>query len=408
MSEEKQKTGVESTLPQMVKTRLTDVPINELKPYPKNPKKNTKKSVDAVAASIKELGYLKTSITVDEDMVLLTGHTTLKALQKLGYKTVPEVDIIRGLTEDEKTLYRINDNKLGTIDEWDKKVLAELYATLDNELKDISGFTDEDFEEEPQEIEESSDDREVKAGDIWKLGRHTLFCGSSTDPASYKDLPEFTFILTDPPYGINVVKGSHIGGEGLLKFTSALTHKSNTRSLKSKKTGVSDFKEVLNDNNTDAARAFYELHKDKKMILFGGNYYTDFVPVSRCWIVWNKHTTGNFSDAELAWTNFDAVVRLYDWTWNGVSREGNRTEEGTKRVHPSQKPVGLMKKILEDFTEENEVVLDGFGGSGSTLIACEATNRTCVCIEMDADYCKDIINRYEQYTGDTAHKWKSK
>jgi DNA modification methylase len=144
------------------------------------------------------------------------------------------------------------------------------------------------------------------------------------------------------------------------------------------------------------------------MILFGGNYYTDFVPVSRCWIVWNKHTTGNFSDAELAWTNFDAVVRLYDWTWNGVSREGNRNEEGTKRVHPSQKPVGLMKKILEDFTEENEVVLDGFGGSGSTLIACEATNRTCVCIEMDADYCKDIINRYEQYTGDTAHKWKSK
>lgn len=402
-------TGAENLFPSHVqKTRLTNVGIGQLKPYQKNPKKNTQKSVDAVAASIKELGYLKTSITVDEDWVLLTGHTTLKALKKLGYLTVPEVDVIKGLTEDEKTLYRINDNKLATIDEWDKKVLSELYATLDNDLKDISGFSDEDFEEEPQEIQEEPEDtRTVNTGDIWKLGRHYLFCGSSTEPASYENLPEPTFILTDPPYGINVVKGNHVGGEGLIKFTEHLTRKSSKKNIGSTKLASSTYKEIANDDNTDAAKAFYELHKDKKCVLFGGNYYTDFVPVSRCWLVWNKHTTGNFADAELAWTNLDSVVKLYDWTWNGVSREGKRNEEGRTRIHPSQKPVGLMKKILEDFTTEQDIVLDGFGGSGSTLIACEATNRTCICMELDPEYCKSIIVRYEQFTGDKAVKWTS-
>ena len=162
------------------KLRKENVPIQNLKPYPKNPKQNNNASVEALAKSIEKLGYLKTSITVDEDYVLLTGHTTLKALKKLKWTKVPEVDMILGLSEDEKNLYRINDNKLGMIDEWDDELLSELYCSLDEDLRAISGFNDSDFNIEPKEpepydesVDELSESKvQVKLGDCFSLGRH--------------------------------------------------------------------------------------------------------------------------------------------------------------------------------------------------------------------------------------------
>lgn len=135
----------------------------------------------------------------------------------------------------------------------------------------------------------------------------------------------------------------------------------------------------------------------ENQIIFGGNYFTDFLIPSRCWIVWDKENSGNFADAELAWTSFDKGVKLYKHLWNGMSREGNRTDEGKTRVHPTQKPVGMLQKILEDFTEKGETVLDVFGGSGSTLIACEGTERKCLMIEMSEHYCDVIRRRYTKW-----------
>lgn len=381
------------------KTRLKNVPISQIIPYKNNPKKNNQVSVSALAKSIDRLGYLKTSITVDENYVILTGHTTIKALKQLGWSEVPEVDLISGLTEDEKTLYRINDNQLSYLDEWDKSLLDEQLNSLDEELKLLSGF-DEPLVEEPESDGGSEDElpeeKECKVifGDIYRLGRHYLVCGDCTLKDTYSKVKEPTLILTDPPYGIKAVKKSKVGGGGATKFGG----------VAGKYIESSTFKDIKNDESTDVAKSFIGLFPKTPTIIFGGNYFTDFLSPSKCWIVWDKENTGKFADVELAWCSHDKGAKLYKWLWNGLSRKGERAEELKKRVHPTQKPVGLMKKILNDFSTESDIVLDAFAGSGSILIACEATGRTCISIELDPEYCQQIIDRYEQFTGEEACK----
>jgi hypothetical protein len=128
-------------------------------------------------------------------------------------------------------------------------------------------------------------------------------------------------------------------------------------------------------------------------ILFGGNYYASRLPDSRCWIVWDKQNTGYFADAELAWTSFDQSVRLYQYTWNGMIRQGSREIEGAGRFHPTQKPAGLFSLILEDFSAEGQAVLDCYLGSGTTLVACEHTARRGFGIELDAAYVAVTLQR---------------
>ena len=142
----------------------------------------------------------------------------------------------------------------------------------------------------------------------------------------------------------------------------------------------------------------------QNQIIFGGNYFTDFLPPSRCWVVWDKQNTGNFADAELAWTSFEKSVRLYHFLWNGLVRAGDRKSEGKKRVHPTQKPVGLIADIIKDFIQDGNAVLDCFGGSGSTLIACEQLEKICYMMEMSPQYIDLIIDRWETFTGQKAVK----
>lgn len=137
-----------------------------------------------------------------------------------------------------------------------------------------------------------------------------------------------------------------------------------------------------------------------KLIFWGGNYFTDFLTPSPCWLIWNKKNTGNFADVEMAWTNFKTGAKLYDYLWNGLSREGDRASELVSRVHPTQKPVGLHVNILRDYSEDNNLILDLFGGSGSTLIACEQTNRICYMMELDPKYVDVIRKRYWKFTHD--------
>lgn len=191
-------------------------------------------------------------------------------------------------------------------------------------------------------------------------------------------------LLTDPPYGISVVQNNQVGGGKIAK--------------------TNEYAPIIGDETTETAQKNYEIVKyiSNDQIIFGGNYFTDFLKPSRCWLVWDKQNTGNFADAELAWTSFEKGVKLYKFMWNGLCREGSREVEGKKRVHPTQKPVGLMANILQDFTKENDTVLDCFGGSGSTLIACEQTKRKCRTMELDPHYCDVIIKRWEQLTGQKA------
>jgi site-specific DNA-methyltransferase (adenine-specific)/modification methylase len=135
----------------------------------------------------------------------------------------------------------------------------------------------------------------------------------------------------------------------------------------------------------------------ENQIIFGANYFASKLPDGKAWIAWDKDVSGNFSQVELAWTSYEGRLRLYRHMWSGLRREGSRDEELTKRVHPTQKPVGLFTQILQDF--KGNVILDPFLGSGSTLIACEKLGRKCYGIEIDPHYCSVILARWEAFTG---------
>jgi 16S rRNA G966 N2-methylase RsmD len=208
-------------------------------------------------------------------------------------------------------------------------------------------------------------------------------------------------LLTDPPYGINVV---HCDGQVHGSSKKSLMNKGKVGFGEKGKNKIHDCNEyapIIGDDTTDTARANYDvaLTCTENQIIFGGNYFTDFLPPSRCWVVWDKQNTGNFADAELAWTSFDKGVKLYHFLWNGLCREGSREVEGKTRVHPTQKPVGMLADILKDFSEENDSILDCFGGSGSTMMACEQLNRKCYMCELDPHYIDVIIQRYINFKG---------
>ena len=229
-----------------------------------------------------------------------------------------------------------------------------------------------------------------------EIHSHRLMCGDSTDKETVEmlmDGKKADMVFTDPPYGIDVVQGDKIGGDK--PFGSV----GGNNIVKTNK-----YMAIKGDETTDTARLNFEIVKElsENQIIFGGNYFTDFLPPKACWCIWDKENTGNFADVEMAWTSFDKGAKLYRWLWNGLCRKGERAVEGKSRVHPTQKPVGLIAEILKDFTKEDDIILDCFGGSGSTLIACEQIDRTCYMIEYEAHYVDVIINRWENLTGEKA------
>ncbi len=160
----------------------------------------------------------------------------------------------------------------------------------------------------------------------------------------------------------------------------------------------------LFDLPTETAQKSYNILQSlcNRLILWGGNYFTDFLPFSDGWIIWDKRCDSGikntFADGEMAWCSFHTPVRIFHQLWNGMIREG----EKEKRVHPTQKPIRVLSDILNDFSGEGDNVLDVFGGSGSTLIACEQLNRNCYMMELDPKYIDVIIERWEQFTGEKA------
>ncbi len=157
-------------------------------------------------------------------------------------------------------------------------------------------------------------------------------------------------------------------------------------------------------NQPDTAKnAFVFLTKfSKKQIIWGGNYFVDFLPFSDGWLIWDKRCDSEirntFADGEMAWCSFHTPLRIYRQLWNGMIREGERD----KRLHPTQKPIKIISAMLMDFSKNGDLILDSFGGSGSTLIACEETSRKCCMMELDPKYVDTIIRRWQKYTGQQA------
>lgn len=387
----------------MNELKITYFPIGELIPYANNPRKNDA-AVDKVAASIKEFGF-RVPIVIDKNKEIVCGHTRLKAAKKLKLKEIPCV-MADDLTDEQIKAYRLADNKVSEFADWDDELLDLELDDIDLDMEQF-GF-DLNIEPEVTEIVEDEVPEEAEArckkGDLWKLGDHRLMCGDATSKEDVERLMSAgeyhtqpaDLVLTDPPYGINVVKTNQVGGDKAFGSKGTVGASNIVKANR--------YSEIIGDDTTETAKQNYEIVRDftENQVIFGGNYFTDFLRPSRCWLVWDKENTGNFADAELAWTSFDKGVKLYKFMWNGLVREGSREVEGKTRVHPTQKPVGMLAQILDDFTKENDTVLDCFGGSGSTLIACEQLNRKCYMMEIDPHYCDVIIARWEQFTREKA------
>ena len=372
---------------------IIKVKIDDIKQYENNAKLHPQEQIEQIKNSILQFGN-NDPIAIDSDNVIIEGHGRYLALKQLGYD---EVECIRleHLTDEQKRAYILIHNKLTMNTDFDLDILNEELSKIEN--IDMSDF---DFElediniDEPVEIEEGYYDVEVpkepkaKLGDIYQLGNHRLMCGSSTNIDMLNKLLDgnkIDLVYTDPPYGINIVNDKGKVGAGNLAKNRA-------------------YLEVKGDDTTETAQEFYNtcvaLNIDK-FILWGGNYFIDFLPFSSSWLIWDKRinmNSNNFADGEMAWCSFKTPVRIYHQLWNGMIREGEREN----RVHPTQKPIRMQTEILKDFSNETDNILDGFGGSGSTLIACEQTNRTCFMMEYEPHYIDVIIDRWKQLTGKKA------
>ena len=376
--------------------------ITEIKPYDKNPRKNDG-AVDAVAESIKQCGYCA-PIVIDEDNVILAGHTRLKALKKLKYK---ECECVRkvGMTEEQKRKYRLLDNKTNELAEWDMDLLKGELDGLD--------FLDFDFgfdiadESAPQAIVED-DAPEVdnqaepitKLGDIWQLGRHRLMCGDSTNTETVARLmggQKAYLLLTDPPY--------NVAYEG--KTKDALKIKNDNLSSDA-------FFEFLVDAFSAGASAIKE----------GASYYVWFASREHCNFENALVKSGLEVRQELIWKKNSMVLGRQDYQWKhepclygwkeGASHNWYNDRCQTtilefdrpvkNKDHPTMKPVALFAYQIQNSTKKGDIVLDLFGGSGTTIIACEQTGRSGYCMELDPKYCDIIIKRFENLTGMKAKK----
>jgi len=374
--------------------------INDLIEYDSNPREHTPEQVEQVANSIREFGWTM-PILIDEANEIIAGHGRLMAGKQLGIKEVPCI-IAKGWSDEQKKAYCIADNKLTENSTWSKDFLKlNLTNLYDNEFDlKLTGFSDDELSKllpdfnidegltDEDDVPTPPEEPVTKLSDIWLCGEHRVMCGDSTSDNDTDRLinnAKIDLVFTDAPYGINVVQSNQVGGEGI--------------------TESGTYSKILGDETTDTAQKFYELclkKNFKDFILWGGNYFTNFLKPSRCWIIWDKEMTGNFSQAEMAWTSFEkGGVKIIKHLWNGLSREGNRKEELKSRVHPTQKPVGLFFKILQDYKNVKSIY-DGFLGSGSTLIACEKSKKICYGLELDPKYCDVIVKRWQNYTGQEA------
>ena len=377
--------------------------ITEVKPYEKNPRKNDQ-SVDKVANSIKEFGF-KVPIVVDKNNIIVCGHTRYKAAKKLGLSVVPCV-VADDLTEEQIKAYRLADNKVGEDSLWDMDLLTE---ELGNILElDMADFGFDLMEEEPEEVVEDEFNAELpeepkaKFGDIYQLGNHRLMCGDSTSVTDVDKLmngQQADMVLSDPPYGMNL-------------DTDFSTIKGSMKSIgKKNHTEGNKYERVKGDNedfSPELINTFFANFGDcKEMFLFGADYFAELLPDKNegSWLVWDKRKPSQAdaigSEFELCWSKVKHKRRMLRHDWFGFLSSEN-SSDARNRVHPTQKPVTLLADIIRQWGKDCNNIVDLYGGSGSTLIACEQLKRNCYMMEYEPHYIDVIIARWEQFTGQKA------
>lgn len=352
-------------------------------PYARNPRKNDH-LVEEMAGKIKEFG-MPIPLCIRPDGLVVDGHLRLKAAKLLELKEVP-VAVNETWTPAQVKAFRLSANKMAEKAEWEFDLLklefeeiVEAGYDLENtsfgtsEIDQILNTQLDENDEKEDQIPETPAQPVSVLGDLWILGEHRLMCGDSIDVVAVARLfgnSKPNMVFTDPPYGISAVSTSSV-------LSKTYKH------------------DILNDDSTDVAKDAYRLchaMNIEKMIFWGANYYSSCLPDASCWLVWDKNNGGSDQmDCEIAWTNLP-----------GVTRKFTKASEKTNRVHPTQKPVDLVIWALERFGSPKDTVLDLFGGSGSTLIACEKMGRKCHMMELSPAYCDVIIKRWQKQTGKLA------
>lgn len=385
--------------------------VESLIPYARNSRTHSDEQVAQIAASIREFGFTN-PVLVDEVGGIIAGHGRVMAARKLAMLEVP-VLVLAGLSETQKRAYVIADNKIALNAGWDEEMLrVELEALSDADFDlDILGFSNDELglylDDGTTEVEGLTDDDQVpeppvnpvsKLGDVWLLGEHRLMCGDSTslnDVATLMAGIEADLLITDPPYNV-----AYEGGTA-----DALTIMNDNMSN-------GEFRQFLRDVYASAdsvmrpGAAFYIWHADSEGLNFRGAAADVGWHIRQC-LIWNKNALV-LGRQDYHWKHEPC---LYGWKDGAAHYWGSDRSQTTvldfnkpnrNGEHPTMKPVELFQYQIENSCKKGDVVLDLFGGSGTTVIACEKSHRRARLMELDPKYCDVIIKRWQEFTGKQA------
>ena len=390
---------------------IVNVKIEEITPYANNPRNNDG-AVESVAKSIEKFGFIG-AIILNKDKVIINGHTRVKACKKLGMETVPAI-IVDHLTKEQEDALRIADNKTGEIAEWNEDLLraelkaleeagfgiedlgfdnSELEALLEGDVSVSVGETDPNAAPEVPEVAVS------RPGGVYVLGNHRLVCGDSTkaeDVGRVCKEGEADMWLTDPPYNV-----AYEGSNGLTIQNDSMEDVKFREFLR---TAFGHAEKTLKPG-----APFYIFHADSEGYNFRGACHDIGLRVRQC-LVWKKNALV-LGRQDYQWIHEPC---LYGWKDGGphpwyADRSQTTVMEFNKPkkndVHPTMKPVEMLVYLLQNSSKRGDVVLDTFGGSGSTLIACEQTGRVCKTVELDPRYCDAIRRRWAEFKHGEGCDW---
>lgn len=414
---------------------ITDIRTCDLKPYENNPRLN-EDAVDLVAASIDEFGF-KQPIVVDKDLIIIAGHTRWKAAQKLGLETVPCIQA-DDLTPAQVKAYRLADNKVAEAAQWDLDALQLELEELDNMDFDMEpfGFETETFDEQIAEDDNFEPELPTapmtRSGQLWLLGKHRLMVGDSTKRQDVEKLcsdASVDMIVTDPPYNIDYTGGTKDAmkiendnwgdDEGFIEFLKAAFENMRDQ-LKAGGSFYIWYASTQSKNFLEAAeRAGLNIRQtliwNKNTFSLGRqDYQWKHEPCLYGWkdgaahyFVNTRNLATVIEDAEnqdIDDMKKDELKKLLKSILGGVHETTVLDEKKPTKseLHPTMKPIPLIAKQIKNSSRTGENVLDLFGGSGSTLMACEQLGRRCFMMEYDPHYADVIIKRWEDYTGEQA------
>jgi len=394
---------------------VTNKHIDLLIPYARNARTHDDAQIAQIAGSIKEFGF-NNPILIDKDNGIIAGHGRVMAARKLGLTEVPTI-LLDHLNETQRKAYILADNRIAINSTWDNEMLSlELMDIKDDVSLAMLGFNVDELDAllNPTELTEGLTDEDdvpdvpneptTKLGDIYQLGNHRLMCGDSTSiDAVDKLMPDnqvANMCFTDPPYLMDFTGGIH--ADGSKSFNASHGAIKNDKMSKEEGNNFLDSINSMIQIKVDGAFyiSFYRLGID--------NYYSSLNRTGlkpRSLIIWDKgnHTLSNSDYMSM----YEPI--FYGWVNNHKFYGGNNGMDIWKikrtaknELHPTMKPVELVEKAVLDGSAVNGVVLDLFGGSGTTLIACEKHNRHARLMELDPKYCDVIVKRWEDFTGNKA------